>query len=122
MTEKLINITAPQYRCPAGDCPAVHRSEDGKTFTIVGREPHPLPADLEGKVSVTEGVVEIPADLLLASLGLPALIGAWEPILDRLEDEEARFDLDDEDKVGVSYRDLDDLRSALKSIKGGDNG
>jgi len=127
---KLIDITAPQHRCPVVDCPAVYRSEDGKTFTIVGRTEDYRNLPEGASVSDDESIVEIPAEVLLASLGLPVLIEAAEPIIERLDWHENNLDywtMASDENVGelefpVTATEARALRSALNSIKGGDNG
>ncbi|HKJ63053.1 MAG TPA: hypothetical protein VKA94_13855 [Hyphomicrobiales bacterium] len=129
---KLINITAPQHRCDISvSCPAVYRSEDGGSFTIIGTltsfQDHPEIADRTDTEN-GEAAVDIPADLLLASLGLPALIEAAEPILKNLNfDEEQHQELyeeplEDNEPVLVPAGRLRALRNLVNRIQGGDNG
>ena len=66
---KFTEITHPKYRCSLGACPAVFKSEDGKFYQMQGRlvkQVEPIP-DSDNQY---EAIVEIPADLVLASLGM----------------------------------------------------
>ena len=67
MTERFTDITASKYRCTIGGCPAVYKSEDGKTLTIIGER---VVSELADKAGPTEAAVEIPTDLVLASIGV----------------------------------------------------
>ena len=73
MTEKFTDITAPEYRCPTGDCPSVYKSEDGKTLAIIGER---VVSELADKAGPGEACVEISTELVLASLGVDRLIVA----------------------------------------------
>jgi hypothetical protein len=73
---KLINITAPQHRCSLGACPAVYKFDGDKFYGIIGKvvdDP-----DLADRIGEGEAAVEIPAEILLSSLGVTDLIEAAE--------------------------------------------
>ena len=77
---KLINITAPPYRCTVGACPAVFKSEDGETLRITGRlvkQVDPIP-DSDNQY---EADVDISANLVLESLGVNELVEAVDVII-----------------------------------------
>jgi len=116
---KLINITAPQHRCTYGHCPAVYRSEDGKTFTIVGRteDYRNLPED--ASVSDDESIVEISAEIVLSALGVTELVEAAKPFAGVCK----YFDDRDTDETWMEFRisagQVRPLRSIIDRIKGG---
>ena len=114
---KLTNITAPQHRCTYGHCPAIYRSKDGKTFVVVGKY-----APQHADAGDDEGVVEVPADLLLASLGVTELVKSIQA-LGTMPDgycfcfgHERNPNKPDHLHTGECW----DLRSALKAVQGGD--
>lgn len=128
---KLTNITDPKYRCTFGACPAVYRSEDGKTFVIIGELVNP---DAFGLTPGFEADVKISADLLLSSLGLPSLIEAAEradALLQKLVEEIPPYltgDRDDDDFISCIIELLDNpdqaetfraLRAAIKGVSNG---
>jgi hypothetical protein len=88
---KLINITTPQHRCSIGACPAVLKSEDGKTLTIIGKsgDPRNLPEGVA--VGDHEEIIEISAEIVLSALGVTDLIEAAEPIMQALEKREQKY-------------------------------
>jgi len=131
---KLINITAPEHRCDISvSCPAVYRSEDGKTFTIIGTK---VVSQIRDKAGAGEEVIEIPAEILLASLGID---GPWTPDMRRaaMKDAQNICDLIEaansfigeiEDTPRHSCREIQGLtsfnvlRNLVNRIQGGDNG
>ena len=133
---KLINITDPEHRCPSGDCPAVYRSEDGKTLTIIGKsgDPRNLPEGVG--VGDHEEIIEISAEIVHSSLGVTELIDAAERADELLHDLVYHIplyltrEIDKDEFISSIIGLLDNpdqaetfraLRSALNSIKGGDN-
>jgi hypothetical protein len=126
MSEKLINITAPQHRCTFGGCPAVLKSDDGNTLTIIGKsgDPRDLPEGVA--VGDHEEIVEIPAEVVLSALGVTELIEAAEPILRHLALDENQHQelyeerLEDNASVLVPAGRLRALRSAIYRIGGND--
>ena len=78
---KFINVTAPEYRCEGmtSMCPSVHRSEDGKILAITGE--CIVPNSTEEQPSSEEACVQIPTELILASLGVHGLVKAVEKFL-----------------------------------------
>jgi hypothetical protein len=105
------DLTPAEYRCPMGDCPAV-LSTEGR-YVIIGKRLDPEAEGLSGRVGEDEAAVEIPAEMLLASLGVTELVEAAENALEEIE-------------VGCFLIDTDDeivaLRSIIDRIKGGVNG
>lgn len=120
MAEKLINITAPQYRCTWGACPAVYKFYGDNSYGIIGKvvkDP-----DLADRIGEGEAAVEIPADLLLSSLGVAELVEAAEPLAEILSCMERVAKENGEalaDEYFVETDLLRALREALSSLKGG---
>ena len=113
---KLTNITAPQYRCSVGGCPGIYISEDGKTYTIVGDSSDGLSLPDGAVVGDHAEVIEISVDLVLASLGVTALVEAAERVLNWRDPIEVCAP-----ELGGAVSAFEALRSALNKIKGGDN-
>jgi hypothetical protein len=135
---KLINITAPQHRCSIGACPAVytdltpaeHRCEIGVScpavlrtegrYVIIGKRLDPEAEGLSGKVGESEAAVEIPAEIVLAALGVDDLMKAAKPFAALLCSDEDGFNR----TRPFSFEDFDAkvraLRSAIKRAKGGE--
>lgn len=107
MAERLTNITDPKYRCSLGACPAVYKSEDGKTFTIIGKQ---VVSQIRDKAGSGEGAVEIPADLLLSSLGVAELVEALKKAI--LKMDEVGF-------LDCGSSEARALREARKKFQGG---
>lgn len=135
MAERLTNITDPKYRCSIGACPAVyedithesykcvpgtcpgvHMDKSGN-FIFIGKRLDPFPDELSGKVSESEDAIELPRELVLASLGMSDLIKAAERVM--------RYDLEIlaalDNGFNVTLRSdvllaIDDLRTALDAI------
>jgi hypothetical protein len=101
---KLINITPENFRCSIGACPAVYtdltpaeyRCEisvscpavlrtEGR-YVIIGKRLDPEAEGLSGKVSESETAVEIPAEILLAALGVDDLIDRANSFIGEIED------------------------------------
>jgi hypothetical protein len=134
---KLINITAPQHRCGpiASSCPAVyvdltpaeHRCEvsvscpavlstEGR-YVIIGKRIDPEAEGLSGKVGESEAAVEIPAEILLSSLGVDDLIDRANSFIGEIEDTPLASCREIEGLT--SFR---ALRNLVNRIKGGVNG
>ena len=133
---KFINITASEFRCSLGACPAVYEDiTDGEyrcdvtvscpavfenhksgNFVFVGQHLDPVPEDLAGKVGESEAAVSISKDLVLASLGMDELIAAAVQILDLKETYDSRGDAC---RI-VPSEDCSSLRAAVSKAKGGD--
>jgi hypothetical protein len=65
--KKAVDITPEKYRCPAGDCPAVLKT-DARSYLVIGKIlDHSHPAVM-GRIGYDETVVEIPSDLLEAAI------------------------------------------------------
>jgi hypothetical protein len=111
---KLTNITAPQHRCPVGECPAVYKSEDGRTFTIVGKRVMPIRDNIIGP---GEEAVEIPAEILLSALGVTELVEAAKHAEKELLWASDQF----EGNAPLIFA-ARALRSIIDRIKGGVNG
>jgi len=140
---KLTNITAPQHRCSVGGCPAVLKSDDGKTLTIIGKsgDPRNLPDGVA--VGDFEEVIEIPAEVVQAALGIGGpwtpemrraamkdaqnicdLVKAAEPIMQALEKREQKYPerpLPDYFDLTITLGQARALRSIIDRIKGGAN-
>lgn len=112
MAEKLINITAPQYRCTWGACPAVYKFYGDNSYGIIGKVVND--PDLADRIGEGEAAVEIPADLLLSSLGIAELVEAAERVLAWQDPIEVCAP-----ELGGCTSAFAALREALSSMKGG---
>jgi len=112
---KLTNITAPEHRCTYGHCPAIYKFDGDKSYGIIGKVVND--PDLADRIGEGEAAVEISADLLLASFGLPALIEAAEQA-----EKELLWASDQSDEFKPLVLAARALRSALNAIKTGTNG
>lgn len=108
MAEKLINITAPQYRCTFGACPAVYKFYGDESYGIIGKVVND--PDLADRIGEGEAAVEIPADLLLASLGVAELVEALKKAI--LKMDEVGF-------LDCGSSEARALREARKKFQGG---
>jgi hypothetical protein len=125
---KLTNITAPEHRCSVGGCPAVLKSDDGKTLTIIGKsgDPRNLPEGVS--VGDYEEINEISAEIVLSSLGVTELIEAAGQLVNNLKAYEKKGirgltmpgePIEDRYTMPIGADKLFALRSALIKIKGG---
>jgi hypothetical protein len=125
---KLTNITAPEHRCSVGGCPAVLKSDDGKTLTIIGKsgDPRNLPEGVS--VGDYEEINEISAEIVLSSLGVTELIEAAGQLVNNLKAYEKKGirgltmpgePIEDWYTMPIGADKLFALRSALIKIKGG---
>ena len=102
-------ITDKKYRCSIGACPAVFKSEDGKTRRITGE--HLMPPHGFATTHGTETTIEISADLLLASLGVNELVEAAQDLIKDCEEHGWVI-------IPGPPDTLDRIQSALSRIKG----
>ncbi len=60
MTE-LEDITPEDYRCPAGDCPAIFRTPEGQ-LVIIGKRY--INEDITHRIGIDEAAITVPKDML----------------------------------------------------------